>query len=253
MWRAHWRLFPILLAMTTGAAGQSAGEGQLARFREKIRQDMTSIPNYTCLETIERAVRTPRFDFRPAGTVRLEVSSVAGKELFAKPGAARFEDGDVESLVPHGVIGSGVFATFARDLFVKGKGTLYYKHEKGLAGHDNSVRYDFRLKRQDSALKLQVANFSAMVAARGSFWFDPVSLDLIRLELHGEDMPHDLHLMEAVARTDYARVHVGDSDALLPKRSEISMTYYSGAADRDVIEFSQCHEYRAESTIDFAR
>ena len=90
------------------------------------------------------------------------------------------------------------------------------------------------------------------VAAKGSFWFDPVSLDLIRLDVYGEDMPDDLHLEEAVTHTDYARSHIGDSSALLPKRSELTMTYSSGLTYRDVIEFSQCHEYRADSTIDFA-
>ncbi|MGB9456324.1 MAG: hypothetical protein WCB12_09790 [Bryobacteraceae bacterium] len=240
----------VIFSMTAGAAGQAPEEGRLARFQEKIRQDMTTIPNYTCLETIERARRTPPLDFMPAGTVRLEVSMVAGKELFAKPGARSFEDRDVASLVPGGAIGTGMFATFARDLFVKGKGTLRYKREENLGGHA-SVRYDFRVKKQESGLKLQVANISAMVAAKGSFWFDPVSLDLIRLDVYGENMPDDLHLDEAVTRTDYARTHIGDSNALLPQRSELTMTYYSGVTYRDVIEFSNCREYRAESTINF--
>src|SRR5208283_4747038 len=131
-----WLFF---LAMTTGAAGQAPDEGQLARFKEKIQQDMTGIPNYTCLETIERARRSPPLDFIPASTVRLEVSIVAGKELFAKPGAGSFEDRDVVSLAPGGAIGSGMFATFARDLFVKGKGTLRYKRAENLPGHDGAV------------------------------------------------------------------------------------------------------------------
>ncbi len=236
--------------MTAGAAGQQPAEVQWARFREKVRQDMTTIPNYTCLEKIGRARRTPPLDFMPIGTVRLEVSSVAGKELFARPGARSFEDRDVASLVPGGAIGTGMFATFARDLFVKGKGSFRYKRNENLAGRA-SVRYDFRVKKEEGGLKLQVANISAMVAAKGSFWFDPASLDLIRLDVYGENMPDDLHLDEAVTRTDYARTHIGDSNALLPKRSELTMTYYSGVTYRNVTEFSQCHEYRAESTINF--
>jgi len=245
-------LFAISLATTAAASGQSPEEGQLARFREKIRQDMTGIPNYTCLETIERARRTPPLNFMPADTVRLEVSVVAGKELFARPGGRSFEDRDVASLAPAGAMGAGMFATFARDLFVKGKGTLRYRRAENLPGHSGAVRYDFRVKKQESGLQLQVANASEVVAAKGSFWFDPVSLDLIRLDVYGEDMPDDLHLEEAVTHTDYARSHIGDSSALLPKRSELTMTYSSGLTYRYLIEFSQCHEYRADSTIDFA-
>jgi hypothetical protein len=233
------------------AAGRRPDEGQLARFMEKVRQDMTGIPNYTCLETIERARRAPPSqDFKPLDTVRLEVSSVAGKELFARPGAQRFEDRDVTSMVTGGAIGSGMFASIARNLFVAGKGTLKYRGKQNVAGHAY-VRYDFRLTQQESGFKIQVANYSETVAAKGSFWFDPGSLDLIRLEVYGDGIPDSLRLDEAVIRNSYARTHIGDSDALLPKRSEVTMTYFSGIANRNVIEFSQCHEYRSESIIRF--
>jgi len=175
---------------------------------------------------------------------------VAGKELFAKPGAQRFEDRDVTSIVTGGTIGSGMFATIARNLFVAGAGALKYKGKQNLTGHA-SVRYGFRLKRQESGFTIQVANYSEAVAAKGSFWFDPVSLDLIRLEVYGDGIPDSLRLDEAVIRNSYARTHIGNSDALLPKRSELTMTYFSGIANRDAIEFSDCHEYRSESTIRF--
>ena len=248
--RSYTWLFVGSLAMTAGAAGQTPDQSRLAGFREKVQRDMTSVPNYTCLETIERLRRTPPLDFMHIGMVRLEVSLVAGKELFAQPGARRFEDRDVASLVPNGAIGSGMFAAFARDLFINGKGTLRYRRDENMGGHA-AVRYDFRVRRQDSGLKLQVGNSSEIVAAKGSFWFDSASLDLIRLEVYGEDVPEDLHLDEALTRTDYARTHIGDSKVLLPKRSELTMTYHSGLTFRDVIEFSQCREYRAESTISF--
>jgi hypothetical protein len=245
-------LFAISLTMTAGAAaGQPPDEGQLARFKEKIRQDMTSIPNYTCLETIERAHREPHSrSFKPVDTVRLEVSSVAGKELFAWPGARRFEDRDVKSLVPNGTMGTGMFAMFAQNLFVTGKGTLQYGGEENLAG-SVSVRYDFHLTQQESGFEIRTKIDSEMVAAKGSFWFDPVSLDLIRLDVHAEATPYKLRIEEAVIRTHYARTHIGDSDALLPKRSELMLTYFSSEASRDAIEFSQCHEYGSESTISF--
>jgi len=232
-------------------AGESSGEGQLAQFMEKVRQDMTGIPNYTCLETIARTRRAPPFpEFRPLDTVRLEVSSVAGKELFARPGAQRFDDRDLASLITSGTIGSGMFASVAHNLFLTGKGTIKYRGKQNQDGHA-AVRYDFRLTRQESGFKVQVANYAEVVAAKGSFWFDPVSLDLVRLEVFGDAIPESLHLDEAVIRNSYARTRIGGSDALLPKRSELTMTYFSGVANRNVTEFSKCHEYRTESTIHF--
>jgi hypothetical protein len=245
-------LFATLLAMMAGGArGQSPAESLLVRFQEKVRQDMTNIPNYTCLETIERAHREPHArGFKPVDTVRLEVSSVAGKELFAWPGARQFEDRDVTSLVTGGAIGTGMFANFARNLFVTGKGDRRYGGEENLAGR-SAVRYDFHLMAQESSFQITSNNATEIVAAKGAFWFDSGSLDLIRLDVYGDGLPYSLRLEEAVIRTFYARTHIGDSDALLPKRSELTMSHFSGEANRDAIEFSQCHEYRTESTISF--
>ncbi len=246
------RLFGICLAITAGApAGQAPDESQLARFKEKVRQDMTSIPNYTCLETIERAHREPHArSFKQLDTVRLEVSSVAGKELFAWPGSRQFENRDVTSLVTGGAIGTGMFATFAQVLFVRGKGAFQYAGAENLAGR-GSLRCDFHLTQQESGVEIRVNNISEVVAAKGSFWFDPVSLDLIRLDVYGDHMPYSLHLEESVFRTDYARAHIGNSDALLPKRTELTMTNFSGESSRNVTEFSACHAYQSESTIRF--
>jgi len=243
----------ISLAITAGAAaGQAPGdEDRLARFEAKVRQDMTGIPNYTCLESIDRAHREAHArNFKTVDTVRLEVSSVAGKELFAWPGSRQFEDQDVTALVPSGAIGTGMFSTFARSLFAAGKATLHYHGKESLDGR-TSVRYDFHLTPQESRWEIRANQASEIVAAKGSVWFDPVSLDLIRLDVMGDHIPYSLRLAEAVIRTYYARGHIGDSDALLPKRSELTMTHFSGDASRDVIEFSECHEYRSESTISF--
>jgi hypothetical protein len=237
--------------MAGAAAGQTPDAAQYAQFRNKVRQDMTTIPNYTCLETIERTHREPRARaFKPVDTVRVEVSMVAGKELFAWPGARHFEDRDVTSMVSGGAIGSGMFAMFARSLFVNGNGTRQYGGLDDLDGRA-AVRYDFHLTLQESGLRITVGGASETVAAKGSFWFDPVSLDLVRLDVHGEQMPYSLHLAESVFRTDYARAHIGNADALLPKRSELTMAHFSGETNRNAIEFSACREYQSESTIRF--
>jgi hypothetical protein len=246
------RLCLVFLTMTPFAAlGQAPGYGQLARFQEKVRQDMTSIPNYTCLETIERTHREPHGrSFKSVDTIRLEVSMVAGKELFAWPGARRFDDQSVRSLVTSGAIGTGMFAMFTHNLFVNGKGTREYHGEENLNGR-TCIRYDFHLTPQESGLRLTTGSASEIVAAKGSFWFDPASLDLIRLEVFGEDVPYSLRIEEAVFRTDYARTHIGDADALLPKRSEHTMAHFDGEASHNAIEFSGCHEYLTQSTISF--
>ncbi len=245
------RLFLAALAVTAlTAEGQPASEDQLTRFQSTVRQDMTSARNYTCLETISRSRRAPpAHDFRLLDTIRLEVSTVGGKELFARPGG-RFDDKEVGALVASGIIGSGMYSGLLQNLFLQGKGSFRYGRTESLAGH-HAVRYDFRLPKQESSFKLQLFNASEIVAAKGSFWFDPDSLDLIRVEIHAEDLPYDLHLADAVVSIEYARIRMGESDILLPRRSELTLTFLSGDADRDVIIFSNCREYRTDSTIAF--
>jgi VWFA-related protein len=227
------------------------GDDRLASFRDKVRQDMTGVPNYTCLETIDRTKRTlPLPDFLPVDKIRLEVSSVAGKEMFARPGARSIDNRNVTSLVTDGLIGSGMFVSLARNLFVEDKGTLTYKGKENVAGHA-SFRYNFRLTSRESGFKLQVGNKLEPLAFKGSFWFDPVSLDLVQLEAYGDRLPVELNVEEAVIRTSYARTQIGKSDALLPKHSELTVTYLSGKTDRDVIVYSGCHQYGSESTTRF--
>ncbi|MGA2589445.1 MAG: hypothetical protein ABSH32_05995 [Bryobacteraceae bacterium] len=205
----HGALLLLLSATMTPAGPQEPLP--FARFKEKIRQDLAQIPNYTCLETIERYERGPHAQsFKPVDTVRLEVANVDGKELFAWPGARRFEDRDIADLVSSGASGTGMFALIADMLFAGDKGVFQYKGEEHLSGR-RAVRYDFRVAQSDSAYKIQVGADSAVVAAKGSVWFDPVSLDLIRLDGYGDAIPFKLHLEETLIRVDYARKHIDNS------------------------------------------
>jgi hypothetical protein len=189
----HTILF-VLFALSTGALGQSLHDDQLARFKEKIQHDIANIPNYTCLETVERARRDPgAWSLQAVDTVRLEVSSVAGNELFAWPGSSRFEDQDVSSLMPSGTIGTGMFAAFSHHLFVTSEGNLQYDRKDYVEGR-HAVRYRFHLTKEESNFVIRIGTVSAAVAATGVFWFDPISLDLMRWDLHGQAMPHNLGL-----------------------------------------------------------
>jgi len=250
MWRA-WPLAAYIAVFAGVLGSQEPDQSRLDRFSEKVRQDLTGIPNYTCLETIERASRDPKArTFKPVDTIRLEVSSVAGKEMFAWPGSRRFSDEDVSAMVTNGTIGTGMFSMFAPHLFTTPNSAWQYRGEENLDGH-TAVRYDYHLAAAQTGMHITTSGASETVAAKGSFWFDPVSLDLLRVEVYGDHMPDDLHLEESVFWTNYARMHIGATDALLPKRSELTMTHFSGASSRNAMDFSNCREYQSESTIRF--
>jgi len=245
----------LLLVCTTVAVAMAGDLPpqviRLARFKQKIRQDLAQVPNYTCLETMERSERGPRASsFRPLDTVRLEISNVNGKELLALPGAGRFEDKSLSSFVTTGAIGNGIFALNAHNLFVEDLIAFEYHGEENLDGR-GAMRYDYRIAQFLSAYKISVTGVSATIGTKGSFWFDPISLDLLRLDVTGDEMPVELGLAEFFVRTYYARQHIGNSGALLPQRAELMLRHFSGEASRNVIAFSACREYGSESTISF--
>jgi hypothetical protein len=64
----------------------------LARVKTHMGQVLSRLPNYTCLETIERSRRRAsgkRFELVDA--LHLEVAFVDGKELFSWPGERSFK------------------------------------------------------------------------------------------------------------------------------------------------------------------
>jgi hypothetical protein len=244
----------LLVAARAVAAGDDLPPDVilLAHFKQKIRQDLARIPNYTCLETMQRFQRRHASQsFEPVDTVRLEVSSVGGKELFSFPGARRFEDKDVASFVSGGAVGNGIFAISIGNLFGHDAIPFQNRGADDLDGR-RAVRYDFRVPQFLSWFTVRIADAAAIVAFKGSFWFDPATLDLLRLDISGEDLPDQLGLREAGDSVRYTRAQIGESTVLLPARAELVLAKFSGQASRNLVEFSQCREYQTESTISFA-
>ena len=85
------------------------------------------------------------------------------------------------------------------------------------------MQNDFRLIRKGRGFNVQINNRREPVAFKGSFWFDGATFEL----------PVDLNVEQAFIRTAYARTPIARSDALLPKRSELTVTHLSGATERD--------------------
>ena len=243
--------------LCVGIAGSAAVRGEtpqdelLAHFKEKIRHTLTELPNYTCLETIQRSERRPRAHaFKPLDTVLLEVSTTGNKELLAWPGARRFEDADVTAFVSGGLFGSGIFAQHARNIFLYDTTVIKYKGAEEIAGRA-VTRYNFSVPQALSRLQIQTSSGTAVVGTEGSFWIDPTSLQLIRLEVVADGLPAALGIAKATTRIDYAPMRVGASDVLLPQGAELLMALTAGKTMRNVIQFSHCRGYQSESAIRF--
>src|SRR6185503_6754070 len=115
-----WFLALICAAQTT----PSAETLLLSRIRQKIKSNLTNLPSYTCLETIERAQRANHEpSFLVSDILQLEVAEIGGKELFAKP-RGRFEEMHPSAVAISGASSNGDFALYLRTIFLN-NGTVF--------------------------------------------------------------------------------------------------------------------------------
>lgn len=233
---------------------------QLVRIKQNVRANLAHLPNNVCLETIDRFRAPPKSSqLVRLDTLRFEIASVDGKELFALPGTSQTETEDLRNYVRSGAIGTGTFSTFLHNLFVADKARFTWSGQEELFTQAGSaqrmrqaLRFDFELSSLFSGHSMSLNGRSGAVGLRGTFWADADNLDLLRLEVQAIEIPPALAMIRSSVQTiEYARVRVGRSDVLLPKSSDLRVTYSTGVQNRNLIEFSGCREFASESTIHY--
>ncbi|MBV9399574.1 MAG: hypothetical protein JO062_16445 [Bryobacterales bacterium] len=245
-----WRLL-LTGILTFGLHAQPEADSVLAQIKNHMVETLARQPNYTCLETVERSRRDGSTrKFRLQDTLRIEVALVDGKEMFAWPGSKQFEDRDFRELIPTGTFGTGDFALHARSVFGGNSPVYQPQGEQKLDGRP-AVQYDFRVARQRSGYQIRTRDAEAVIGYHGSFYVDPQSFDLMRLEVVGDDLPSQLKLKAIWDRMDYAHLRIGDGDFLLPDSSEIVVIDLNGEESRNRVRFSACHQYAGRSTLSF--
>jgi hypothetical protein len=251
MRRLGWLAPALLLAAGETRPPVTAEAIRLGRIQAHMRDILTRIPDYTCLQQIERSRRAAKSRrFQLVDTIRLEVALVQGKEMFAWPGAGKFDDTEIGRIVG-GTIGNGNFALHARAVFLSGSAAFEYEGEVAYA-KGKAHRYRFSVPRIRSGYLLRSGPLEGVTGYKGWFEADTQTLDLIRLEVEADDIPEHLPIKAARDRMEYARVTIGERDFLLPKASELALTDAQGTESRNLTSFSGCRHYTGESVISFA-
>ena len=225
----------------------------LAHTEAHLRESLARLPDYTCLETFERYHKAAGKGqvLKPLDTIRLEVLYSGSKEWYGSPGSSEFKDEDPTAFISNGLIGNGAFALLLKSVFVDGNALIAYSGQEELAGR-LAARFDFALSPTVSGYTVSSSGISAVVGLKGSAWIDPESLDVIRLVSHADQIPPSSPVMEQTTILEFARTRVGERDVMLPQAGEFSMRSLFGTESRDVIEFTHCRSFRAESAIRFA-
>lgn len=233
---------------------------QLAQLKRRVKAAIGTLPNYACLETIERAQRkNAKQPFRHIDTVHVEVAVVGDRELYSWPGANKFEDRDITEMIDSGTVANGGFATELRSVLVNNVSIITWHGEEAMFGRFNElfpakrsvVRWDYRIPYNQSGWILKYGGRQARVSEAGSFWMDAESLDLLRLEANAQEIPPDLPLSAVKDTLEYTRVRFGSQDLLLPQSAELVVIKVDGQERRSVTEFSHCREFTAQTTVSF--
>lgn len=238
-------------AVAIAAASDRDSVAVLEKVRIRMVENLMHLPNYTCLETVERTTRrAPSRRFELFDLIRLEVALVNGRELFSWPGAGKFDEKGIDELVPSGAIGNGSFALHAKSIF-QGSPSYKYIGEESI-GRRKLLHWDYRVASLSSGFTLRVGGKQAVVGFHGSFWADAETLDITRLEVEADDIPLDLRLLRAGDSIDYMRANIGGASFLLPRDSELHMTDDDYTESVNRIRFSSCRQYLGESKLIFS-
>jgi hypothetical protein len=258
------------------AHGQANPEVLLEQARAKLRAMAHRLEQYVCIETVNRSYyrrvvprNAPALAESPpacgptAGTggsdplqlestdrVRLEVTVTQSRELHSWPGATGFDTRDVDELIRDGPVATGSFGGDLASVFDHSGVAFHYNGKRSAEGR-TVLEYGYRVPLEASRYQVKVAGAWRPVAYEGEFWLDPQSLDLQRLTIRVSEPPPEATFCNADTTLDYEFVHIGDSDVLLPRQSQLDVAHRSGLETHNDTTFASCREYQAESEVVF--
>jgi hypothetical protein len=221
----------------------------LARIRDRVRWALDRLPDCTCIETAARFHRPAGKELKPLDRVVFQILFSGNQELFASPGDTNWRT-EPATFIESGMIGNGLFALHLRAIFLNNQSVIKY-HGMESSGGREEARYDFSISRMFSGYRVSHLQASGIVGMRGSFWADPETYDLRRLEIHADEIPPELLYTDVSTFIQYGWVHIGTSDVLLPQAADLDTLDVLGEENRDEIEFTHCQGFHTESSVNF--
>ena len=225
----------------------------LTRIRQHMADNLARLPNYTCLETIERTAKPPRSKrFLTIDRVRLDVAYIGKQELYSWPGEGKFQEKTIGQIVGSGAaISSGSFALHANALF-RSEAAQFSSANESQDNGIRTVRFDFRVSKQKSRYAIDTGGLQPdIVPYHGFIEANADTLALMRIEVRADDLPADLKLVSTNEIIQYAQSRIGDADFLLPESSDLILVEPTGRESRNLIRFEDCHQFTGASNIRF--
>jgi hypothetical protein len=245
----------------------------LIRLRDRVSAHGERIPNHTCVETIQRdryestagrasASCGALLDFRKTRDffqrltldstdwLRLDVAYSAGREIYSWAGAHKFEESDVDELVPEGAIGTGPFTGMVLSAFESRDPKYVFDGETKVEGR-RLFAYSFAVPKDHSHYRFKAHRDWVITGYSGNLLVDPKTAELVRLTVRTDELPAETGTCEADTTLEYSMVQLSGGDYLLPKVAHQRFIGRDGFEGENTMSFSECRDFRAESKVDF--
>jgi hypothetical protein len=246
----------------------------LVQLRDRVASLGGRIPNHTCVETIQRDVFAlaagpaakscgallDAARQRPAGAslkrqstdwLRLDVAySQAGREIYSWAGAGKFEEGEIDELVPEGAMGTGPFTSMLLSAFQNPSTKYVFDGETALNGR-RLFEYSFAVSREQSGYKVKAGNGWAITGYSGSLLLDIKTAELVRLTVRTEELPAETGTCETITTLDYGMVELSGNGYMLPKVARQRFIGREGGEAENTMSFSACRDFQALSKVNF--
>jgi hypothetical protein len=258
--------------LTVAAAtllAQSKPDDLYQRVRERVLADVARLPNYTCVQSINRRVfAAPKAAARRCGQIvadrearqeslpliswdrlRLDVAIADKQEVFSWVGAARFEERGLHELVGEGQTDTGSFGSLLLSIFEDHTSMPFQGERK--AGGRTLFEYSYDTPKERSHYEVRVAMGQFITAYHGSVFLDPETGDVARVTAHSAELYEGTGYCQVVGELDYGRVPIGSNEALIPREARSWAVARDGGEMLNINSYAGCRAYVGESVLRF--
>lgn len=245
----------------------------LMRVRDQVTEHGRRIPNHTCVETVERDRFEPvdgrfvkscdtllarrrlahyagRLRLDATDRLRLDVTVAGDRELYSWAGAAHFEEGEIDRLIPDGAMGTGAFANLLLSVFDSPVPRLMFTGQT-VRDVTRLLEYSFSIPVELSQYRAKGGNQWLPTGYTGTLLADPQTARLSGFTVRTEELPAATGLCEVDTSLDYGTVPFGGIDYLMPVATRQRFIGRDGSEGENRVAFSSCREFRGKSEVEF--
>jgi hypothetical protein len=203
------------------------------------------MPNFTCEQKTSRY-----FDDQAADVVTANVTYEDGRESYQDIKLNGHPITDAKLLSP-GTWSTGQFGGDVRDLFdTSNTVSFQFVSERKLDGR-RVVTFQYQVAHQDVPMwRLHVQDQVLAPPYNGQLRIDEDTGILLQLQLAATKLSRNFPMSSADLQIDYEDVLFADGTSfVLPLKSEVNSSDHKGRRNRNVLEFRNCHKFRATAHI----